>query len=77
MAVWEGAGGFPQDHRPWWTGKAVCAELTVVQAELTSQAGSVREAESVSTLCYLQSLSSSTAMGLHLQLLLGEVVFVC
>lgn len=74
--MWEVAGGFPWDHWPGWMGKAACAELAVVRADLTSQAGSVQEAESISMLYCVQSLSSGTAMGLHLQLLLCEVVFL-
>ena len=56
MGAWEVAGGFPWDHWPWWIGKAVCAELVAVHADLTSQAGSVQEAESILILYYVQVL---------------------
>lgn len=55
----------------------MCAELALVYADLISQAGSAQEAESILMHYYIQSLTSSTAMGLNLQLLLCEVVFVC
>lgn len=61
MAAWEVAGGFPWDHEPWWIGKAVCVELTVVHADLTSQAGSVQEAGSILMLYNVQSLSGFKA----------------
>lgn len=47
MSVWEAAGSFPWDYCPWCLGKAVRAELTVVEVGPSSQARSVLEAGSI------------------------------